>query len=282
MPRRLPRASTEIRFQNASASRLGRITRAAIGVRQSVAVTEPRVFGQYAIVYIVHGRGKYADAGGIRRNVGPGDVMILFPDVAHVYSPLPGTSWVTSYLCFQGPLFDLWRRHKILSQRHPVHHAEPVAEWNRRIESVVDASRQAGSTPSLLALCRLQQLLAEITSGTGQPQPYQNDLHWLDRVCGLIEANPAGAPDWNGIARQVGLSAESLRKRFRRLAGQPPARYRMARLIDRACELMQTGAMKDREIAESLGFCDEYYFSRRFKAVTGQSPRQFRRRGLRV
>jgi len=39
---------------------------------------------------------------------------------------------------------------------------------------------------------------------------------------------------------------------------------------------MQNRSLKDRQIAESLGFCDEFYFSRRFKAVTGQSPRQFR------
>jgi AraC-like DNA-binding protein len=72
------------------------------------------------------------------------------------------------------------------------------------------------------------------------------------------------------------MSYDGFRKRFTRATGLPPARYRGTRLIDRACELMQQGALTDRQIAEQLGFCDEFYFSRRFKQVTGRRPRQFR------
>jgi len=51
----------------------------------------------------------------------------------------------------------------------------------------------------------------------------------------------------------------------------------MGRLIDRACELMCESRFTDSEIAERLGFCDEFYFSRRFKEITGKSPRMFRK-----
>jgi AraC-like DNA-binding protein len=161
-----------------------------------------------------------------------------------------------------------------------VHHAEPVAAWSRRIEAVLEASRQAGAGPSLLGICRLQQLLAEIVTGAGRSTVYHEDLQWLERVSGLIEADLSGPVDWENLAHQVGLSAESFRKRFTRLASQPPARYRMGRLMDRACELMQNRSLKDRQIAETLGFCDEFYFSRRFKSITGLSPRQFRLNSL--
>lgn len=268
--------SNEFNFQNAAPSPLGQITQTGFGVRQSLALTESRTFGQFAIVYLVDGRGKYSDANGIQKNLETGDVMILFPDVAHFYNPLPETFWVTTYICFHGPVFDLWRRQGLLNPRKPVHHAEPVDLWSRRLESIFDASRQVGSAPPLLAICRLQQLLAEIVTGAGRSTAYKDESRWLDRVSGLIESNLTGPADWPNVAQQVGLSAESFRKRFTRLAGQPPAHYRMGRLIDRACELMQNRSLKDREIAESLGFCDEFYFSRRFKSVTGQSPRQFR------
>lgn len=282
MSRRHPAKTQELHFQNAAASPLGRITLAGLGIRQTQSVPEPRIFGQFAIVYFVDGRGKYADANGIRKNIEAGDMIIVFPDIAHVYNPLPGTQWVTTFLCFHGPVFDLWRRQRLLNPRKPVHHAEPVAIWNRRIESVVDPSRQPGSMPSLLEICRLQQLLAEVIAGAGRSTVYQDNLQWLDRVSGLIEANLASPVDWKNMAHQVGLSAESFRKRFTRLAGQPPARYRMGRLMDRACELMQNRSLKDRQIAESLGFCDEFYFSRRFKSITGQSPRQFRLKSLSI
>jgi AraC-like DNA-binding protein len=123
-------------------------------------------------------------------------------------------------------------------------------------------------------------MLAEIVTGAGRSRMYRDDLHWLDRATSLLEADLSQSVDWQAVGRQMGLTAESFRKRFTRLAGQPPAHYRIGRQIDRACELMQDRSLPDRQIAEALGFCDEFYFSRRFKAVTGQSPRQFRQQGL--
>jgi AraC-like DNA-binding protein len=58
----------------------------------------------------------------------------------------------------------------------------------------------------------------------------------------------------------------------------PPARYRSARIIDRACELMQKGLNSNKLIAQELGFSDEHHFSRRFKAITGCPPSVFRKR----
>lgn len=248
---------------------------AGFGVRQVTSLSEPRTLGQFAFFYIVDGGGKFADANGLRKTIGAGDFVILFPDIAHIYNPLPG-GWVVSYLCFQGPIFDLWRSQGLLDPRKAIQHAEPVAEWNRRIEAVLDPARQPGFASSLLEICRLQRLLAEIITGAGRSDAYQDELQWLRRASDLIDASLAGPADWANLARQMGLSAESFRKQFARLAGRPPARYRMERLIDRASELMRNPALRDRQIAESLGFCDEFYFSRRFKAITGQSPRQFR------
>jgi AraC-like DNA-binding protein len=282
MSRRIRSKINQVNFQNSSSSPLGRITLAGFGVRQSLALDKFRVLGQFALVYIIDGRGKFADTNGYRRNVERGDMMLLFPDIAHFYNPLPCTHWVTTYLCFEGAVFDLWRQQGLLNPAKPIHHAESVDIWSRRLETIFDEFRKVGSAPPLLGICRLQQLLAEVVTGGGHLIAHQADLHWLARASGLIESNLAQDFDWGDIARQMGLSGESFRKRFTRLAGQPPVRYRMERLIDRACQLMQNKTLKDREIAESLGFCDEFYFSRRFKAITGQSPRQFRNNSRRM
>ena len=78
------------------------------------------------------------------------------------------------------------------------------------------------------------------------------------------------------LRADLGMSYDGFLKRFRRGVRIPTARYRAAHLIDRACELMRHGRLTDRQIAEQLGFCDEFFFSHRFKQVTGRSPRQFR------
>jgi len=41
--------------------------------------------------------------------------------------------------------------------------------------------------------------------------------------------------------------------------------------------MLQQPGSTTRTIAASLGFSDEFHFSRRFKQITGISPREFRR-----
>ncbi len=271
---KFPTRRTAFRFSNATASPLGRITTLATGYEQTKSLDEWRTFGQYALVYVLNGMGSYADANGWEQDLRPGDLVFVFPRLAHFYNPAPGTRWQVSFVCFQGPVFDLWESHGVLDPRRPVHHLEPIDLWSRRIEDVAGAS---GYAPPLQQITRLQELLAAVLTGEGRAQVYQDDLRWAQQACSLIETKLEQSPDWPRLARQFGLSPEGFRKRFTRLTGQPPARYHMGRRIDRACELMQQGRWSDRQIADQLGFCDEFYFSRRFKEITGRSPRAFRR-----
>jgi AraC-like DNA-binding protein len=94
----------------------------------------------------------------------------------------------------------------------------------------------------------------------------------------MLEADLRRDLDPDALRRRTGLPYDRFRRRFTRLAGTPPARYRVQRLIDRACELMQLGVLTDKQIASELGFCDPFHFSRRFKQLVGCSPRQFRLR----
>jgi len=237
-----------------------------------------RLYDRYALVYLLNGSGRYRDASGRDRAVAAGDVIVVFPGVAHQYGPGLGEFWDEFYLCFDGPVIELWRRYAILDPKNPIYHLEPVHEWLRRFESILGASRQPGSIPPLDEMCRLQQLLADMLLGGNQNPIDQSERNWASRTCALLEAEQDLPNDLAGFARSLGMNYESFRKRFTRAVGQPPAKFRMARLIDRACELMQQGRMSDKQIALSLGFCDEFYFSRRFKQVIGQSPRQFRQR----
>ena len=46
--------------------------------------------------------------------------------------------------------------------------------------------------------------------------------------------------------------------------------------IEHACTYLEQGFFKNYEIAYRVGFRDEKYFSRVFKKVKGQTPREYR------
>ncbi|MNO31548.1 HTH-type transcriptional activator Btr [compost metagenome] len=62
---------------------------------------------------------------------------------------------------------------------------------------------------------------------------------------------------------------------FQQLTGKKPLDYLNAIRIERAKEWLRNSSYPLREIAEQTGFRDEYYFSRRFRQCTGQTPRQY-------
>src|ERR1041384_629905 len=69
-----------------------------------------RVFGNYALVYLLEGSGRYQDGNGFRQKVRAGDVLILFPEIPHSYGPGSGEFWNEFYTVFTGAAFDLWRK----------------------------------------------------------------------------------------------------------------------------------------------------------------------------
>jgi AraC-like DNA-binding protein len=271
---------TQVLFQNSTNSQLGRITLAGV-LRDSRGISRDRpmrVLGSYALVYVLDGSGSYEDANGYRQAIGPGDAILVFPTLGHYYGPGPGEHWTEIYLVFDGCVFDLWQRTGLIDPRRPVLHAEPVDHWFDRIESVLGAPRTTGFSPPLLEVCRLQQVLAELLLGGPRGGGRSADMRWAARMCALLSSDLEQALDLHELAARQGTTYHSFRKRFARIVGVPPARYRRMRIVDRACELMQSGELTDKQIAGQLGFCDESHFSRRFKETTGVAPRQFRRR----
>lgn len=259
-------------------SALGGITQSGLlAASRGIPLNAMRCWKQYALVYLLDGCGRYADARGLDRPVGAGDLILVFPQLAHAYGPETGQRWREFYLVFRGPVFDLWRKQGLLDDRHPIHHLEPIDHWLSRFESVLGGSRQPGWSPPLLEVTRLQQVLAEALVGGCRSAVPHEDLRWASRACTLLEAELSPRADLHRIAEQLEMNYETFRRHFTRIVGQPPARYRSGRLMDRACELMQTSHMTDKQIAYSLGFCDEFHFSKRFRQWLGHSPRAYRR-----
>ncbi|MGN6506128.1 MAG: helix-turn-helix domain-containing protein, partial [Tepidisphaeraceae bacterium] len=80
------------------------------------------------------------------------------------------------------------------------------------------------------------------------------------------------------VAAEVGLSVSRLSYLFRRETRLTPQRYYEQQRLERAKQLLEITDLPIKQIAAEVGFANPFYFTLRFKAATGQSPRAYRRR----
>ncbi|HYE04217.1 MAG TPA: helix-turn-helix transcriptional regulator [Planctomycetota bacterium] len=118
--------------------------------------------------------------------------------------------------------------------------------------------------------------------------------HWLACVLAECERSAAGidpglAPAiaavreqperaWSvaGLAQGAGLAVDVFARRFRAATGASPRAFVMRARLDRAKILLRTSNLAIGAIAERLGFCDIYHFSRRFRSHVGCAPSAYR------
>lgn len=236
-----------------------------------------RVFGHFALVLLTQGQGFFIAAGHSRAAVRAGDILVLFPDLWHSYGPEPGESWQEHFLVFDGPVFDLWRQTGRLDPSRPIIRTGDPDTWDRRFGGARLKAGTADPAAGLIEVCRLQQILADLYAGYVVPGARGPGRDLRSRVTALLDTNPAPALRTAEIARRLGDSSESFRKRFKRGTGEALGAFLRRRMMAEASRQIIGTDDTCRAIAERLGFCDEYYFSRAFKQATGYSPLQYRR-----
>lgn len=79
------------------------------------------------------------------------------------------------------------------------------------------------------------------------------------------------------LLKNSGYAEDYIRAQFRKIIGKTPGRFLTETRIKHACYMMETygRALTLNEIAEKCGYTDYIYFSKRFKEITGSSPRNY-------
>jgi AraC-like DNA-binding protein len=258
-------------LQSDISSKLGQVSLAGyVRHGRGIPLTHLRTLGSYALVYLLEGSGRMKPGNLPVTQCRAGDLLFVYPEIPHSYGPGPRETWSEFYVVFSGPVFDFWRRQGLLQPQHPIQHLPHIRRWLPQLEDAAGPGLPATMEGMLRRVCRLQKFLSDIVE---EPEPHS--VPWIESAMNSL-ATRADLPP-AAIARSLGLSYETFRKEFAHRTGQPPSRYRLHRLIEQARVLITERNLSNKQIAETLGFCDEFHFSRRFRQVTGQSTRAFRR-----
>jgi AraC-like DNA-binding protein len=235
-----------------------------------------RRYPSYALVHLLDGLGYYRDSTGFSQPVVPGDLIWVSPRVAHNYGPEEGHFWHEFFVVFDGPIFDLWENRKMFDVLRPVQHLQAAPLWIERLIKVCQTSTRTANSATA-AIIDLQSILLDlITLQTKATEPAEE---WLAAAAHFIEQLSPPNENFSRIAERFNVSYETFRKKFTRRFGVSPQRYRTRHLMQKAIIFLNEENLSVKETASRLGFCDEFYFSRAFRKLTGRPPSSLRKKG---
>ncbi len=267
----------EVIFANSETTRLGVLSNASYYWFSTHAREIPfRVMGTYCITLILEGSGTYFDARGLRYQLAPGDLITLFPDVGVRFAPPMGSTWFEIYVTFKGPIFDCLRRQGLLDPSRPILKLGSPAPWRAKLEAVLAAPQLTDADRTVQIGAFVGLLIEMLTSGESAGAGAE-PADWLGRACNALRHDLGETVNMQILAKELGMSHETFRKRFRDLCGKSPNQYRTHWRLEAAKSLLLESKINCREIAAAVGYASEYHFSRKFRALTGTSPRQYRR-----
>lgn len=127
---------------------------------------------------------------------------------------------------------------------------------------------------SLLALSVLHYALARIPEEELQEKLRDRRVFEAAR---MMRQSLQDLPDNATLAKAARMNTNAFIRLFREDTGVTPQAYGTRLRVEKACMLLVYTDKTMEEIADALGFCDRYHFSRVFSRLRGRGPAAFRR-----
>lgn len=126
----------------------------------------------------------------------------------------------------------------------------------------------------------ISQTVADCLLAENIPFPIKPYSQEVLQAMAYIQNNLTLQLSGEQIAQALFISPSRLYKHFKAETGISLGAYQDKLIFYRATLLLAEQHLSLKEISQQLGFCDQYYFSRRFKAQMGTTPSLYRKQHL--
>ncbi len=229
-----------------------------------------RALDYLLLEYVVQGTG-WLEIDGVRWRIAAGDVYLVPAGVQHAIWPERQDPWHKLWVGIGGELAEALIAAYGLSGIVQVS-GTAVETVFRQLITLSQLGSDEAIDQAALAMHGLIQTLATragCRGGRRHSVPVRTVMDYLDR-------HFRDTVSLDDLASLIKRSRSQLVRLFRAETDRTPYGYLLDRRIDHARHLLTTTDLRIHEIAEELGFADQYHFSAQFRKRTGLSPRQCR------
>ncbi len=227
-----------------------------------------RRFEFFSISHMYDGGGRLWLAPDSFYEVLPGDAIVICPGTVNRYGGSPGKPYCEDTLHFYGPLANMLIRSGVL--RSGILRLGLV----RRLPPIAELARDPSADAQIAANIALQNLLIEAYLENRARTP---EYSLIDKLLEELRKQPGRWWTVQEMAELCNISTSQLRRIFLSHTGTSPKQYVDTLKLRSSAERLLSSGKRIAEIAEEFGYRDPYHFSRRFKAMMGVSPEQYRR-----
>lgn len=236
----------------------------------------PAVRSFYLIHLVVSGKGFFT-VGEETYKIEAGSAFIIRPQQLVSYCADEQDPWEYCWVGFNGAdasrLVDL----TAFEEDNPVisFSQEDVQRIKRAMLNVY-SNFGTSSELETMTVSKLFEVFSHIINAAPKKNPESSSSRlYIKNAIKFIQRNFSNNIDVSDIANHVGLSRSHLYRVFMRQLSLSPNEYLTQFRINQACTLIRTSGLSIGEIASSVGFDDQLYFSRVFKKLKGVSPSHY-------
>lgn len=235
----------------------------------------PGMRDHYLIHHVVSGCGIYTVGDKIYK-INAGDTFLVYPSTLVSYYADQETPWEYYWVGFNGSQAATLINQTDFSPDHPVLHTNFGSALR---EELLNIYQVRGDKPgqSAAMIGHLYLALSILIDHAAPREHLTQGQLYVESACRYIAHNYSHPLDISDISRNVGISRSNLFRAFMKYTRMSPNQYLTLYRINVACGLLANGKLSIAQVANSVGYEDQMYFSRVFRKIKQMSPRAFSR-----
>ena len=169
-----------------------------------------------------------------------------------------------------------WEAQLPFTDDSPVHHTHDPDGMRAALANIY-SSRGLQPQDEAAMVGYLYLFIASLMKETsaGKPHTASSSSQYVLNAIKYIQFNYSHDISIDDVAKSVGVSRSHLYRVFMLNVGKSPIDYLTEYRINEACKLLRAGNLSIAEVAVSVGFFDQFYFSRVFKRAKGVPPSKY-------
>ena len=229
----------------------------------------PEIRNHYLFVLVNNGTAVMCD--NTKTKFGEHDLLVMCPNTKIHYKALE--NWSISWLGLYGEAVQEYMDILGVNPQNPILHISLYDELSYVMERIFTVSNSI----TLSSRLHISGLIYEFFSVLMRNSTVNPKADYIDTALNIMNYNFCERISVEYVAKHISIDPAYFSRKFTQRVGISPKKYLLNKRIECAKELLQSTNAGISEISNSVGYDDQFYFSRIFKKITGLSPSEYRK-----